>query len=133
MATEPQASAAREVGGSRSTFTLLVVLLGMLTLPMAMSGTTVALPRIGADLDASGAALQWVVVGYFLAASSFMLVAGSLGDLYGRRRILTAGAALYTAGTLASALAQNILLLDAARILSGIGAAGARQPQRAAT
>ncbi|MET8475597.1 MFS transporter [Streptomyces sp. NPDC006422] len=124
MATEPQASAAREVGGSRSTFTLLVVLLGMLTLPMAMSGTTVALPRIGADLDASGAALQWVVVGYFLAASSFMLVAGSLGDLYGRRRILTAGAALYTAGTLASALAQNILLLDAARILSGIGAAG---------
>ncbi|MFJ9180993.1 MFS transporter [Streptomyces sp. NPDC102360] len=124
MATEPQASAAREVGGSRSTFTLLVVLLGMLTLPMAMSGTTVALPRIGADLGASGATLQWVVVGYFLAASSFMLVAGSLGDLYGRRRILTAGAALYTAGTLASALAQNILLLDAARILSGIGAAG---------
>ncbi|MGY0492774.1 MFS transporter [Streptomyces sp. WG-D5] len=124
MATEPQASAAREVGGSRSTFTLLVVLLGMLTLPMAMSGTTVALPRIGTDLDASGAALQWVVVGYFLAASSFMLVAGSLGDLYGRRRILTAGAALYTAGTLASALAQNILLLDAARVLSGIGAAG---------
>ncbi|WP_327671096.1 MULTISPECIES: MFS transporter [unclassified Streptomyces] len=124
MATESQASAAREVGGSRSTFTLLVVLLGMLTLPMAMSGTTVALPRIGADLDATGAALQWVVVGYFLAASSFMLVAGSLGDLHGRRRILTAGAALYTAGTLASALAQSILLLDAARILSGIGAAG---------
>ncbi|WP_306321524.1 MULTISPECIES: MFS transporter [unclassified Streptomyces] len=124
MATEPQASAAREVGGSRSTFTLLVVLLGMLTLPMAMSGTTVALPRIGADLGASGAALQWVVVGYFLAASSFMLVAGSLGDLYGRRRILTAGAALYTAGTLASALAHSILFLDAARILSGIGAAG---------
>ncbi|MYW67794.1 MFS transporter [Streptomyces sp. SID8379] len=124
MATEPPVSAAREVGGSRPTLTLLVVLLGMLTLPMAMSGTTVALPRIGADLDASGATLQWVVVGYFLAASSFMLVAGSLGDLYGRRRILTAGAALYTAGTLASALAQNILALDAARILSGVGAAG---------
>ncbi|MEV5607750.1 MFS transporter [Streptomyces sp. NPDC052225] len=124
MATEPQASAAREVGGGRPTLTLIVVLLGMLTLPMAMSGTTVALPRIGADLDASGAALQWAVVGYFLAASSFMLVAGSLGDLYGRRRILTTGAALYTAGTLASALAQNILLLDAARVLSGVGAAG---------
>ncbi|MEU0831943.1 MFS transporter [Streptomyces sp. NPDC005969] len=124
MATDPQASAAREVGGRRATLTLIVVLLGMLTLPMAMSGTTVALPRIGADLGASGATLQWVVVGYFLAASSLMLVAGSLGDLYGRRRILTLGAALYTAGTLASALAQNILLLDAARILSGAGAAG---------
>ncbi|MFE1953770.1 MFS transporter [Streptomyces sp. NPDC059524] len=124
MATEPQASAAREVGGSRPTLTLIVVLLGMLTLPMAMSGTTVALPRIGADLDASGAALQWVVVGYFLAASSCMLVAGSLGDLHGRRRVLTAGAAVYTAGTLASALAPHVLLLDAARIVSGIGAAG---------
>ncbi|WP_338698059.1 MFS transporter [Streptomyces sp. Q6] len=124
MATAPQASAAREVGGGRAALTLIVVLLGMLTLPMAMSGTTVALPRIGADLDASGAALQWVVVGYFLAASSFMLVAGSLGDLYGRRRILTTGAALYTAGTLASALAHHILLLDAARLLSGVGAAG---------
>ncbi|MFE6893332.1 MFS transporter [Streptomyces sp. NPDC057694] len=124
MATEPPVRAARESGGSRPVSTLLVVLLGMLTLPMAMSGTTVALPRIGAALDASGAALQWVVVGYFLAASSCMLVAGSLGDLYGRRRILTAGAALYTAGTLASAGAPHILLLDAARLVSGIGAAG---------
>ncbi|MEV1020575.1 MFS transporter [Streptomyces sp. NPDC050264] len=124
MATEPQASAVPASGGRRPALTLTVVLLGMLTLPMAMSGTTVALPRIGADLGASGAALQWVVVGYFLAASSFMLVAGSLGDLYGRRRILTFGAALYTAGTLASALVQHILLLDAARALSGIGAAG---------
>ncbi|NEB76836.1 MFS transporter [Streptomyces sp. SID14478] len=124
MATASQDSAARAVGGSRPTSTLLVVLLGMLTLPMAMSGTTVALPRIGADLGAAGATLQWVVVGYFLAASSLMLVAGSLGDLYGRRRILTLGAALYTAGTLASALAPSILVLDAARILSGVGAAG---------
>jgi predicted MFS family arabinose efflux permease len=124
MATEPKASAAREPGGTRPLPTLIVVLLGMLTLPMAMSGTTVALPRIGADLDASGTALQWVVVGYFLAASSCMLVAGSLGDLHGRRRVLTLGAAVYTAGTLASALAPHVLLLDAARVLSGIGAAG---------
>ncbi|MFJ9034964.1 MFS transporter [Streptomyces sp. NPDC102406] len=124
MATEPQASAVPASRGRRPAVTLSVVLLGMLTLPMAMSGTTVALPRIGADLGASGAALQWVVVGYFLAASSFMLVAGSLGDLYGRRRILSAGAALYTAATLASALVRHILLLDAARVLAGVGAAG---------
>ncbi|GAA2069927.1 MFS transporter [Actinomadura alba] len=104
--------------------TLVAVLLGFLTLPMLMSGTTVALPRIGADLNASGASLQWVVVGYFLAASSLMLVAGSLGDLFGRRRIFAAGAAVYTAGALASAVAPGILLLDAARTLSGVGAAG---------
>lgn len=108
----------------RPAVTLAAVLLGFLTLPMLMSGTTVALPRIGADLGASGAALQWVVVGYFLAASSLMLVAGSLGDLFGRRRVFAAGAALYTAGALASALATGIWTLDAARTLSGVGAAG---------
>lgn len=104
--------------------TLAAVLLGFLTLPMLMSGTSVALPRIGADLNASGASLQWVVIGYFLTASSTMLVAGSLGDLFGRRRVFAAGAVVYTAGALTSAIASDILLLDAARTLSGVGAAG---------
>ncbi|MFI7634368.1 MFS transporter [Nonomuraea sp. NPDC049400] len=104
--------------------TLAGVLLGFLVLPMLMSGTTVALPRIGADLDASGAALQWVVVGYFLAAASVMLVAGSLGDLFGRRRVFALGAVAYSAGALTSAVATDILLLDVARTMSGLGAAG---------
>ncbi|WP_242581552.1 MFS transporter [Streptomyces sp. MST-110588] len=104
--------------------TLVVTLLGYLTLPMSMSGTTVALPRIGADLGASGPALQWVITGYFLSAASFMLVAGSLGDLFGRRRVFTAGAALWSAGMLAGATAPNILVLDIARTLSGVGASG---------
>ncbi|MGI5530785.1 MFS transporter [Streptomyces syringium] len=104
--------------------TVLVVLLGFLTLSMSMSGTTVAIPRIGEDLHASGAALQWVVTGYFLTASSFMLVSGSLADLFGRRRIFTTGAAVYTAGALGSAVASDIALLDVARTLSGVGAAG---------
>ncbi|MEQ4722441.1 MFS transporter [Nonomuraea sp. B19D2] len=104
--------------------TLATVLLGFLVLPMLMSGTTVALPRIGADLGASGAALQWVVIGYFLAAASVMLVAGSLGDLFGRRRVFAFGAVTYAAGALASATATDILLLDVARTLSGLGAAG---------
>ncbi|WP_197371830.1 MFS transporter, partial [Streptomyces clavuligerus] len=108
----------------RPALALLVVLLGYLVLPMSMTGTTVALPGIGRDLDASGAALQWVVTGYILAATSVMLIAGSLGDLFGRRKVYTAGIALYTAGTLAAAGAQGILFLDAARTLAGIGAAG---------
>ncbi|MBT2383471.1 MFS transporter [Streptomyces sp. ISL-11] len=104
--------------------TVLVVLLGFLTLPMSMSGTTVAIPRIGEELHASGASLQWVVTGYFLTASSFMLVSGSLGDLFGRRRIFALGAAVYTVGALGSATAGDIALLDVARTLSGAGAAG---------
>ncbi|MET9517163.1 MFS transporter [Streptomyces sp. NPDC002994] len=108
----------------RPQVTLLIVLLGYLTFPMSMSGTTIALPEIGRDLDASGASLQWVVTGYFLTASAFMLVAGSLGDLFGRRKVYAIGAAIYTAGTLVASTAQSILVLDAARTLSGIGAAG---------
>ncbi|MFI0418939.1 MFS transporter [Spongiactinospora sp. 9N601] len=108
----------------RPAVTLAAVLLGFLALPMLMSGTTVALPQIGADLHASGPALQWVLVGYFLAASSLMLVAGSLGDLFGRRRIFAIGAVIYTTGAGISALAHDIVLLNAARTLSGMGAAG---------
>ncbi|OEJ27342.1 arabinose ABC transporter permease [Streptomyces agglomeratus] len=108
----------------RPQLTLLIVLLGYLTFPMSMSGTTIALPEIGRDLDASGASLQWVVTGYFLTASAFMLVAGSLGDLFGRRKVYATGAAVYTAGTLVASAAPDILVLDAARTLSGIGAAG---------
>lgn len=109
---------------SRPALTLLIVLLGYLTLPMSMSGTTIALPEIGRDLDTSGPALQWVVTGYFLTASAVMLVAGSLGDLFGRRKVYAVGAALYTAGTFVASTAHDILLLDAARTLAGIGAAG---------
>jgi MFS family permease len=104
--------------------TLAVVLLGYLTLPMSMSGTTVALPQIGAALDTSGGALQWVVTGYFLTASSFMLVAGSTGDLFGRRRIYRIGATIYSLGSLVAAFTPSILLLDAARTITGVGAAG---------
>ncbi|WP_436790653.1 MFS transporter [Yinghuangia sp. YIM S10712] len=104
--------------------TLVVVLLGYLVLPMGMSGTTVAVHRIGTDLDASGASLQWVVTGYFLAASSLMLVAGSLGDLFGRRRVYRLGAIVYGSGCAFSAAAPDILALDIARTVTGIGAAG---------
>ncbi|MER5394215.1 MFS transporter [Saccharopolyspora sp. NPDC002686] len=108
----------------KNKLTLLFVLLGYLLLPMSMSGTTVALPQIGTALNTSGGALQWVVTGYFLTASSFMLVAGSTGDLLGRRRIYRLGAATFAAGSLVAALTPNILVLDVARTATGAGAAG---------
>ncbi len=101
-----------------------MVLLGFLTLPMSMSGAGVAVPQIGADLDAAGPAAQWVVTAYFLTASSFMLVAGSLGDAVGRRRIYRLGALAYTIGSLVAALAPTIAILLAARMVTGLGAAG---------
>ncbi|MFC9790423.1 MFS transporter [Rhodococcus sp. NPDC127528] len=104
--------------------TLGAVLLGSLIGPMLMSGTAVALPAMGADLDASGGALQWVVTGYFLAAACCMLTAGSLADQLGRRRVLRIGAAVYVVGTAAVAAAPDIWVVDVARTVSGIGAAG---------
>lgn len=116
------ATGVHHVPGGRTT--LAVVLLGFFALPMSMSGAGVAVPRIGVDLGASGPAAQWVVTAYFLTASSFMLVAGSLGDAIGRRRIYRIGGVAYTLGCLGAALASNIGVLLAARALSGLGAAG---------
>jgi MFS family permease len=108
----------------RGVVTLTVVLLGFLALPMSMSGAGVAVPQIGSDLDTNGPAAQWVVTAYFVAASSFMLVAGSLGDAIGRRRVYRSGAMVYTLGCLGAAFAPNVAILLSARVLTGLGAAG---------
>lgn len=107
-----------------NTLTLGIVLLGFLALPMSMSGAGVALRPISIGLDASGSVVQWVITGYFLTASSFMLVAGSLGDALGRRRIYRVGVLLYTMGSLTAALAPTIEILLATRVIGGLGAAG---------
>ncbi|MFD1933558.1 MFS transporter [Nonomuraea mangrovi] len=104
--------------------TMTVVLLGFLVVPMSISGAAVALPGIGADLHAAGAPLQWVMNAYNLTFASFTLVAGSLADLFGRRAVFAAGAAVFAAGSVVAALSDGIWLLDAARALSGVGAAG---------
>ena len=101
-----------------------MVLVGFLALPMSMSGAGVAVPRISVELNSAGPTAQWVVTAYFLTASSFMLVAGSLGDALGRRRIYRLGAIAYTVGCLAAAFAPTIGDLLAARVATGLGAAG---------
>lgn len=104
--------------------TLLVVLVGMVTMAMSMSGSTVALPRIGAELDASGTPLQWVMTGYFLTFACFTLVAGSLADRLGRRRTYFTGAAIVAGSFVMGAVSNDIWVLDAARTAAGVGAAG---------
>ncbi|MEK2479366.1 MFS transporter [Streptomyces noursei] len=111
-------------GRSRPTIALLVVLLAFVTVPMSISGAAVALPDIGEDLHAAGASLQWVMNAYNLTFASFMLVAGSTADLVGRRRTFATGATVFAIGSLVAAVAPGIVLLDIARALSGIGAAG---------
>lgn len=83
----------------------------------------VALPRIGAELDAHVAQLQWVVDAYTLGFAVFLLSAGVLGDKAGSRRAFLGGFALFTLASLACALAPSASALNLARAVQGVGAA----------
>jgi EmrB/QacA subfamily drug resistance transporter len=83
----------------------------------------VALPHIGDDLDAGVGGLQWVLNGYLLAVSSLILLGGSLGDRFGRKRIFQLGIIVFAVASLLCAVAPNEQMLVAARILQGVGGA----------
>jgi EmrB/QacA subfamily drug resistance transporter len=84
---------------------------------------TVALKRLGEDLDASLAELQWITNGYLLSLASLILLGGSLGDRFGRRRMFVVGTAWFAVASLLCGLAPNPEILIAARVLQGIGGA----------
>jgi EmrB/QacA subfamily drug resistance transporter len=83
----------------------------------------VALPDIGRDLGASTSALQWILNGYLLTLASLILLGGSLGDRYGRRRVFVLGVWLFTAASLLCAVAPSTELLIFARLVQGVGGA----------
>jgi EmrB/QacA subfamily drug resistance transporter len=83
----------------------------------------VALPKIGEDFDAGTSALQWILNGYLLTLASLILLGGSLGDRFGRRRVFVIGVGVFTAASLLCAIAPNAETLIAARLLQGIGGA----------
>ena len=84
----------------------------------------IALPTIGTDLGADLAGLQWVVNGYLLTLSALILIGGSAGDIFGRRRVFLGGLALMVVGSVGAMAAPSLGWLIAARLLQGIGAAG---------
>ena len=87
------------------------------------SAVTVALPRIQSDLNRSVQGAQWVVNGYMLMLGALILVGGSAGDRFGRRRVFALGAAIFTAASLSCGLAPNVTILIAAQVVQGIGGA----------
>jgi EmrB/QacA subfamily drug resistance transporter len=90
-----------------------------------LDGTVVnvALHAIGRDLGASTSALQWILNGYLLALASLILLGGSLGDRYGRRRVFVLGVGVFTVASLLCAIAPSAALLVVARLLQGVGGA----------
>jgi EmrB/QacA subfamily drug resistance transporter len=84
---------------------------------------TVVLAHVQSDLHASVSQLQWVVNGYALAFASLMLSFGTVGDLFGRKKVMLAGVAVFCAGSVIAAVAPTTDVLIAGRVVMGIGAA----------
>src|SRR5262249_34483491 len=101
----------------------LALCAGMLMIILDQTIVNVALPAIQADLGFSQAGLAWVVNAYLIAYGGLLLLAGRLGDLVGRQRVLVAGLALFTAASLLCGLSESQELLVAARFVQGVGGA----------
>jgi EmrB/QacA subfamily drug resistance transporter len=120
-APEENPGVAFESGPGRWLLTVAVAGSGMAFLDGTV--VNVALPDIGRDFGASTSALQWILNGYLLTLASLILLGGSLGDRYGRRRVFVFGVGLFTAASLLCAIAPSAELLVFARLLQGIGGA----------
>jgi EmrB/QacA subfamily drug resistance transporter len=110
-------------GSATGRWVILATVLGSGLAFLDGTVVNVALPTIAKDLDAGLSGLQWTLDAYLVTLSSLLLLGGSLGDQYGRRRVYLLGMAAFTAASLLCGLAPNITLLVAARAVQGVGAA----------
>ncbi|MFE7930592.1 MFS transporter [Streptomyces sp. NPDC057456] len=107
----------------RGKWILLTTVLGSSMALLDSTVVNVALPRIGRDLDTDLAALQWTVNAYLLTLAGLILLGGSLGDHYGRRKVFVIGVVWFAVASLLCGIAPNAGVLVAARALQGVGGA----------
>lgn len=103
--------------------TILATSLGFVLVQLDVSMVNIALAKLGADLGAAVAGLQWVVDSYALAFAALLLSAGALGDQIGARKGFTLRFAAFVAASLSCGLAPGPIALVVARTIQGIGAA----------
>jgi len=141
MATSPAAVAhgdhaipadTGQAGYPRRWLAAIVLIVGALMDMIDVTIVNVALPSIRRDLHASAIQLEWVVSGYMLAFAATLIIAGNLGDKFGRKRLFLSGAALFGLASLAAGLSGSGAELIAARVVQG-AAAAAMAPQVLAT
>lgn len=97
--------------------------LAMLLSSLGTSIANVSLPTLATAFEASFQSVQWIVLAYLLTVTTLSVVAGKLGDVHGRRRLLLIGNAFFAAASAAAGLATTLPMLIAARAVQGIGAA----------
>src|ERR1700682_3283398 len=102
---------------------LMILCTGFLLIVVDMTIVNVALPSIQRDLRFSQSGLAWVINAYLIAFAGFLLLAGRLGDLFGRKRVYLAGLAVFIGASVLCGLSFNQPMLVAARFIQGIGGA----------
>ena len=108
---------------ARGRWILLAAVLGSGLALLDSTIVNIALPTLGEELGAGFGGLQWTVNGYTLAVASLILLGGSLGDRFGRRKVFLVGTVWFAVASLLCGIAPNIELLVAARVLQGVGGA----------
>src|ERR671924_629714 len=108
---------------SRQRWTLVAACCSQFMILLDITIVNVALPSIQRDLDVTSGTLVWTINAYVLPLASFILVGGTLGDRYGRRRVFALGFALFTLFSAGCALSASDHALIAFRALQGVGAA----------
>src|SRR5689334_5623262 len=115
------ATQATEFDRRRRLLVLAICCASILVVVMDISIVNVALPAMRRDLHAPVSSLQWTIDAYTLVLASFLVLAGSAADRFGRRRVFQGGLAAFGLGSLLCGLAPGIGWLIAARVLQGAG------------
>ncbi len=111
--------------GKNGLAVLLAVCLAALALPISFTGGALAAHTISIEFKASAAQINWITNSFMLTFGSFMLPAGALADVYGRKRVFIGGVIVFAIGSLALDFAPGIITLNLLRALQGAGAAAA--------
>ena len=111
------------LSSARGRWVLLATVLGSAIASIDATVVGIALPAIGRDFHASLGALQWVVTGYTLTLAGLLLMAGALGDKYGRKKVFVIGVGWFAVASLLCGVAPSVGFLIGARALQGVGAA----------
>jgi EmrB/QacA subfamily drug resistance transporter len=120
--TNPEEDAARR-RERRRWIALGVLCLGQLMMVLDATIVNVALPSIQHDLRFSQGNLTWVINGYLVTFGGFLLLAGRVGDLVGRKKVFLTGLVMFTAASVLCGIADGQAMLIGARILQGVGGA----------
>jgi EmrB/QacA subfamily drug resistance transporter len=120
---ESRSTPIRPAPAGRRPIQLALILVAAFMVVLDFSIVNVALPSIERELHMPSAAVQWVVTGYAISFGGLLILGGRAADLLGRRRMFVAGLIAFSLASLAGGLAQDPVLLIAARVLQGAGAA----------